>query len=540
MHPALGGIRIYANLRKFAVIGLIACAQSQAASAAVTISSAATKNMSCSGGVCAPTAKNAVLNAGDLEGMLASGNTTVTTTGSGAQADDIVVAAPVAWSASNALALTANQSVMVNAGVAVKGMGGLTIMDNGGVAALSFGAGGNVTFANLSSALSINGASYTLVDKISSLASAIRSNPAGAFAFAQSYDAKRDGTYSAPPIATAFTGTFEGLGNTISNLRINDASDSEVGFFEFVDGGYIHDIGIAKARVSSRATSVVLGVLAGYVLGAEAQGSTYSGVVTGSWSSGSLSDTASTYAQVGGLVGSACNYGSGYQMDAVIGSHSSVNLSGGQGNFAGGLVGYSCGDGLVENSYATGAITAGACSYVGGLIGGSTAYVEDSFATGAATTGTSGECSPAPAAGGLVGYNFGVSSSPGTIANSYSTGAVAGASGSNVGGMVGFSYDGAISDSYSTGAPSGGAYVGGFIGDDDSATLADTYWDTTTSGITNLSQGAGNVSNASGITGLSTSQLQAGLPPGFQKKTWKEKANLNDGLPFLIANRLQK
>jgi hypothetical protein len=258
--------------------------------------------------------------------------------------------------------------------------------------------------------------------------------------------------------------------------------------------------------------------------------------VTGSWATGTLSDTATTYAQVGGLVGSACNYGSGYQMDAVIGSHTSVKLSGGQSNFAGGLVGYSCGDGVVENSYATGAITAGDCSYVGGLVGASTAYVEDSFATGAATTGNSGECSPSPSAGGLVGYNFGVGSSPGTITDSYSTGAATGGSGTNVGGMVGYSFDGTISDSYSTGAPSGSGYVGGFIGNDGSATLSDTYWDTTTSGITNLSQGAGNTSNASGITGLSTSQLQSGLPPGFLKATWKEKTKINGGLPYLVAN----
>jgi hypothetical protein len=225
-------------------------------------------------------------------------------------------------------------------------------------------------------------------------------------------------------------------------------------------------------------------------------------------------------------------------MDAVIGSHSSVKISGGQSNFAGGLVGYSCGDGLIEGAYATGAVTASTCSYAGGLVGASTAYVEDSFATGAATTGNSGECGPPPSAGGLVGYNFGVSSSPGTIENSYSTGAASGGSGTNVGGMVGLSYDGTISDSYSTGVPTAGSgsYVGGFVGDDDSATLTDTYWDTTTSGITNTSQGAGNISNAPGITGLSTSQLQSGLPAGFQKGTWKEKTKINGGLPYLIAN----
>jgi len=538
MQPVRCVRRSIASLRFLATIALAALAGTQAANAAVTISSEATSNMNCSGGVCEPTAANAVLNAGDLETMLASGSVVVTTTGSGVQANDIVVAAPLSWSTSNVLTLEANRYLTIDAAVSVAGMGGLALADDGGVASLSFGSKGNVTFANLSGGLEINGSYYTLVDTISSLASAIQSNPAGSYALAQSYDAKKDGTYKSPPVPTTFTGSFEGLGNTISNLRISDASDSEVGFFEFINGGYVHDIGLEKAKITSGASSVILGVLAGYVQGADMAGNSSSGVVTGSWTTGTLSDMASTYAQVGGLVGSACNFGSGYQMDAVIDSHSSVKISGGQSNFAGGLVGYSCGGGSVENSYATGAITAGTCSYVGGLVGASTGYVEDSFATGAATTGSSGDCGPPPSAGGLVGYNFGVGSSPGTITNSYSTGAAVGGSGTNIGGMVGLSYDGTVSDSYSTGAPSAGSgsYVGGFVGDDDSASLSDTYWDTTTSGITNASQGAGNTSNAPGITGLSTSQLQAGLPPGFAKSVWKEKAKINGGLPYLTAN----
>jgi len=47
------------------------------------------------------------------------------------------------------------------------------------------------------------------------------------------------------------------------------------------------------------------------------------------------------------------------------------------------------------------------------------------------------------------------------------------------------------------------------IGFDNSSgqSIADCYWDTTTSGIANLSDGAGNVSNDAGITGLTTAQL---------------------------------
>jgi hypothetical protein len=80
--------------------------------------------------------------------------------------------------------------------------------------------------------------------------------------------------------------------------------------------------------------------------------------------------------------------------------------------------------------------------------------------------------------------------------------------------------------------------VGGLIGDDESqsGSLESTYWNTDTSGITNLSQGAGNISNDPGIAGLTTEQLQSGLPAGFDPKVWAEDPNTNNGLPYLIDN----
>ena len=50
------------------------------------------------------------------------------------------------------------------------------------------------------------------------------------------------------------------------------------------------------------------------------------------------------------------------------------------------------------------------------------------------------------------------------------------------------------------------------------------------------SQGAGNVTNDPGITGLSDSQLKSGLPKGLSSRIWSENPNINGGLPYLIAN----
>jgi len=118
---------------------------------------------------------------------------------------------------------------------------------------------------------------------------------------------------------------------------------------------------------------------------------------------------------------------------------------------------------------------------------------------------------------------------------------VTGSNYNEVGGLVGLTYS-SVENSYSTGAPTAGtnSEVGGSLGEDDhqanGGTTANLYWDTTTSGITNLSQGAGNVANDPNVTGETTAQLQAALPAGFDPTIWAESPSINNGLPYLISN----
>jgi hypothetical protein len=190
----------------------------------------------------------------------------------------------------------------------------------------------------------------------------------------------------------------------------------------------------------------------------------------------------------------------------------------------GGLAAFN--QGIIDASYATGAVTGGD---TGGLVGGNEfgGVISNSFAAGA----VNGD------AGGLVGINDESSS----ITNSYATGSVRVRSSPPFqtwgGGLVG-NNSGPISFSYSAGAVTAtgtGSIIGGLIGPD-GGNDNDNYWDTTTSKITNLSQGAGEPANDPGITGLSTAQFQSGLPTGFDPKIWGEKANINGGLPYLLAN----
>ena len=433
--------------------------------------------MSCSGGICAPTASSATLNVTDLENLLASGGVEVTTTGAGVQAGNIVVDAGLTWSNTASLGLDAYQSIAIDGAVSVAGQGGLSLTtnDGGSGGALSFGLKDSVTFASLSSQLSINGAVYMLVGNISSLASAIASNPSGDYALANNYDASQDGTYSTTPIPTTFTGTFEGLGNTISNIKVNTKQQANVsGLFVEVDSsGTVSDIVLANLNIDAHSQ------------GMEASG-------------------------VGGVA--ALNYG------VLNDDHVGGFIRSGKGS-VGGLNGGNTG--VISNSSATATIMVNGSGNAegGGLAGYNDGLITGSFATGSVT---------AQDAGGLVGLNLIY------ISNSYATGSVKGVgAAATAGGFVGGDqlY---INDSYSTGKPMGKGVVGGFLGgvSGQIGELTDCYWDTTTS-KTDEGVGGGNVD---GVTGITTHKLKSGLPAGFDPTIWTEKKDVNHGFPYLIAN----
>ncbi|MGD0193077.1 MAG: GLUG motif-containing protein [Rhizomicrobium sp.] len=445
----------------------------------MTISSAATKDMSCTSGVCTPTSANAVLNVSDLTTMLASGNVSVNT-GSGSlakQVKNIDVSAGFSWASGSSLTLDAYDSVNFNKAVSVAGSGAvaLTTNDGGKSGALWFGPKGSLSFLDTGNSLTIDGKAYTLVNTVASLASDIDAKPSGNFALSANYNAKPDGAYSTAPVATTFEGNFNGLGNTISNLTISTkVQNLTLGLFADVD---------TPASVSSiRVTDAKI----------KAAGNSYIGLLVGS-NSGSLINS---YSQ--GTITSAAGKNAGS---------------------IGGLVGFNEGN-LNETAAAVKVLvngkSPGAIGYLGGLVGDNGGQISSSYATGSATAS---DGVGVAFDGGLVGYNAEFESLRGIITNCYATGAVSIGARTYVGGLVGENAW-TISNSYSTGAPTAnGALVGGSMGDDqggpDGGTVSDNYWDTTTSGITNLSQGAGNIANDPGIAGETTAQF---------------------GLPYLIAN----
>lgn len=498
-----------------AAAGLFLCVN-PLARATVAISSAPTQNMSCVGGTCTPTATDATLNVGDLQTLLASGSLTVTTTGSGVQADDIAISAQFGWSKPTVLTLDAFHSVAIGNPVKVGGKGGVSLItnDGGSGGTFSFAGDGKLIFKILAGTLSINGASYQLVNSVAALAAAIASSPSGNFALSQSYDAGLDGTYGSSPVGTQFSGSFQGDGNAISNLTINDpASNDSVGLFRYAASASIGNLNLNAVSVTG-VTGTSVGGLAGTVGGGTVWGVHVSGTVTGG-------DGCSA----GGLAGEALN-------SVIAYSTSSARVAGG-GNLqtaVGGLVGAA--SSTIVNSWSSGGVTGSQGAWTGGLVGiTSGGSISLSFATGQ-TEGGGGSYD-----GGLVGENGATAPTP--ITNSYATGDVSNGGGggpSATGGLIGDANTPAAT-SYASGIVAGTNIVGGFVGNDNTGgQMAHDYWDTTTSGVLDKTQGAGNIPNDAGIKGLGNKKFKSGLPAGFDPGIWTESKGINGGLPYLISN----
>jgi filamentous hemagglutinin family protein len=474
----------------------------------ITIQTGTTTGGTFSSGTFTAPSSNSILSVTDLQNALANASVTVSTGGAGSAGSDagnITVANALTWASGSTLTLSAYHSIAIDAGITISGGGGLALTTNNGGSGgtLTFGTGfgsaGSVQFTsagNSGRSLTINSTAYTLVDTMAELdaidaVSAVDGSAltrygaglAGNYALAvpltatgTTYTTALIGTNSSGTSSTQFTGTFEGLGNTITGLTIsNSTGNASIGLFGVVGaGGTVRDVGL----------------LGGSVTG------TYGSSTTGGYNMGELV---------------------GYNQGTVLQSYATGNVTITQadtGDYIGGLVGFNGVNASITSSYATGAVgnndNTVAGGQIGGLAGANSGAIAQCFATGAVSDKDNG-------IGGLVGFNYSQASSPtATITNSYATGAVLGTTGSaGAGGLVGTN-SGAITYSYSTGMVSGGAagglvWANGTPGNGTTASISNSYWDATTSG---------NGTSATGSTSQTTTQLQGALPSGFSSSYW--------------------
>ena len=287
----------------------------------------------------------------------------------------------------------------------------------------------------------------------------MQNNLAGTYALGRDIDASATASWNGgagfSPIgnfSTQFTGSFDGQGRVISNLAINLPSTNHVGLFGYAGAGAaLSNVSLQAATVAGAArVGILVGLSRGTISNASATGTVTadnyggglagesSGSVASSWAAVTVAGTTTTSSSMGGLIG--WNNTGGTIQD----SYATGNVTAGTGSTrAGGLTGNN--NGSILRSYATGAVSGGSQG-VGGLVGFNSgtpaATIVKSYATGAVTATALG--------GGLVGIN----SVGASVSKSYATGAVtatATATASTAGGLIG-SNSGAVTQSYATGA----------------------------------------------------------------------------------------
>ncbi|HWA91555.1 MAG TPA: hypothetical protein VG889_16070 [Rhizomicrobium sp.] len=499
-----------------AATGLVALALTTAAQADLTISTAPTRHVTCTAGVCKAGAANAVLNVDQLTGLLAAGDVTVKPK----RLTGLVVAAPITWANASSLTfevLPYYKPLTIAAPIVVEGTGGLSIT----AWDLLYRPGGRIDFWDTSSQLAVEAGisfgKYTLVNDLAALAAAVASNPSGHYALARDYDAGGDGTYSGSVVSTTFDGSFQGLGHTVSNLSLGGSGD--VGLFANASG----NAGLSDVRLQN------VNILAGVKSHVGALVGSFRGRIYGASSSGSV--TAGDNCICGGLAGSGHFVWGGGQPATIARSSSSAAVTVNRHGVVGGLAGSA---GAVTLSHATGNIVFGPHSITGGLLAFPEDQVLQSWASGNQTPRHPGF---AHSSGGLLG----LSRSDTRVAYSYSMGSVmSGGDKTRIGGFIAELSGGPIEQSYSVSpvlAPDEasrhhrGSRVGAFLGYTHDETIVSDYWDIDTSGMT---KACGN--RCDGIVGLHDAQLKAHLPDGFDTTYWAQSPSINNGYPYLIDN----
>ena len=525
-----------------------------------------------------------------LSSNLGGGNVTIlSSNGAAGTTGNVNVNDAVTWSA-NQLTLNAQNNININANLNGSGTASLALQyGQGAVAAgnnstynLSNGAQVNLPAGNnFSTKLGSDGVvkNFTVITALGIAGSTtaadlqgINGGLSGNYVLGANIDATGTSFWNTnsgfTPVGnstTPFTGTFDGLGHTITNLTINRPTTAYVGLFGYTGtSSVIRNVGLVGSSVNGL---VHVGNLVGYNYGTvnnsyaagNVSGHQYVGGLAGFNNAGTISNSysagnvnGSTY--VGGLVG--YNHG-----EMLINSHYNIDavaINGGAQVTPGGLYATQFNDWLahgmalnIANYTSLAPVTANSFSinsvqgfkdmlgfadnpaytftlannidlstapglyvpYLAGIFDGagftiSNLDINQSFGS---QLGLFGKLASVGAVrnvgllnaavsgydqiGGLVGYNR-----DGAISNSYVIGEMSGAS--NVGGLVGNIFVGSVSNSYSSVNVSGISYIGGLVGYNSFGVITNSYTTGSVNGITNIGNISGVTSYIGGLVGV--------------------------------------
>lgn len=349
---------------------------------------------------------------------------------------DVAISAPVAWQSANKLSLTAERAgININAPLKATGAGaGLALKHQTGYALNN---AASVQLSGSGATFSLNGESYKVVQNLAQLLD-INKDLNARYVLGNSINDRS--RINAIGGNGAFSGTFEGLGNTLQGLTIG-GNGPFVGLFA-ASTGKISNLNLDSMTVAANGRAEFSGALTGY-------------------NTGTIQNVRATNVNVSG------NGDLGGLVGANTGTLSNVSVSGkvngGNSRFIGGLVGVNFGNaGQIINSQANVNVSANipnGGSDVGGLVGRNNAVITGSTSQGIVSAfGQPGNI------GGLVGVNTG------HIANSLSNSPVTGNRGSLTGGLVGLN-QGDINNSAAVGHVTGNGSnaIGGLVGRNEGA-----------------------------------------------------------------------
>jgi len=368
------------------------------------------------------------IGATTLNTQLASNNVTLATAVSGSDAGNLYVNAPVSWSANTTLTLTAANDIYLNSPITATGSSAGLVLNFGG----DYRVSAPITLSGSSATLSINSQAYTLIRSMAQLDAL--DGASGRYALAQDLDASGT-TYTNSVVSGGFSGTFTGLGHTVSGLTINAPSIDHVGLFGD-NSGTLRDLGVVGGSVTGHTQ---VGALLGF---------NNFGVLSNVYATSNVTGTG--IVDAGGLLGFN-------EQGTVTRAYATGNVTG--LSSVGGLAGFNRGS--MREVYATGNVT-GSGDNVGGLLGYQTnGTVSDAYASG--NVHAAGQN-----AGGLLGYN---NTSGSSITRTVATGQVS--AGSGTGGLVGYNFLASISNSYwDSGSTGQGAATGTSVGGSVTNTVA--------------------------------------------------------------------
>ncbi len=309
-----------------------------------------------------------------------------------------------------------------------------------------------------------------------------------------------------------FTGILNGQGFSISNLTIDRPLIDDVGLFGYAENATIENLRLEGGSVNGHST---VGTMIGGATSVTMQNVGSNTPLTG-------------HDYTGGIIGSNETPGTSHLTNVwYFGGITAKTTA------IGGIIGDSDGDANLTRVFSGANIGVSGpddAHYVGGLVGDTDGIltIDKSIATGDITISNT----VSDSFGGLVGW-----SNEDHITDSYATGAVHAPNAESVGGLLGYINTGTITNSYSAGEVTGDTFVGGFIGNQSTVAISGSFYDLDTSGQV---AACGNVGGCdpSGIDDLTASEMTSSGPwtaAGWNfDDTWRQTASQNSGWPYLI------